>query len=290
MPNHDKVLAEILKASDPEMQGHGAGSKGLNGLHAEVVAFLQEHYRVGTDLVLCPADGLGPGMGPMHQYESGDRVSVVFRHGFRRNPLLAAQALHQILEQGFHRPGTEVKAQRFDIRIRRLSGTRTLTLFVRPYLETGPGTYDPSSSEEESHFLLLHDKTSGAARRCNPLRHAQSLNRLGPYRDCLQLLRAWQQHEGFPLEGNALEMLVVNAANAPSAGTACTLTERMQHVLDHAVQVLQEDTPLMDLGTGAPCTDYLPAYDKTHLTERWESLRRALHGNGSKQVAVYFRI
>lgn len=284
MPTHDKALLYLLKAVCPDALSSGAEAP--YALREEVLGFLQQQYRIGKDMVggaICRDD-----QGLSTRFDVGNRVLAVFKHGFWPDTKRMMSGLQNAIEAHLGRPGTEIRSQRFEVRIRRLSGTRTLTLFVRPFLEAAPDGYDPVSVDQADHYLQLHDAVAGRPRSSNPLLHSTQLSTLGSYREVLRLLKAWQFHEGYPLECLALELLVMTAAADPAAEAATTFTQRMKHVLRHSILMLEADAALSDPSTDEPWQDFLSPTAKQRLADRWKLMLQALQGTDSKQVLAFF--
>ncbi|MFN8394554.1 MAG: hypothetical protein U0176_07775 [Bacteroidia bacterium] len=286
MPIHDKALHQALEAACPDNLATHAGATALATLRNDVIAFLERQYQVGPDLIVPPV--WKDENESSTRFDAGNRVLTVFRNGFWSDTGQMMSGLLEALEGKFARPGTEIKKQRFEIRIRRLSGTRTLTLFIRPFLEPSPGAYDPQSGEVAGSFLQVHDTVTGQSRPSNPLLHFRQMSSLGAYRDTLKLLKAWQFHEGYPLECLALELLVLSAVADPAANAAATFTQRMKHVLHHSILLLEGDAALMDPSTDEPWHDFLSPAAKQRLADRWKLILQALQGTDPKQVLAFF--
>lgn len=284
MPTHDKALLVLLKGVCPDAQNSRTDAP--YALREEVLGFLQQHYRIGKDLIGGALRRDDQGLSTC--FDAGNRVMAVFRHGFWPDTKRMMSGLQDAIEAHFGRPGTEVSGQRFEVRIRRLSGTRTLTLLVRPFLEASPHGYEPTSGDPRAHFLHLHDAVAGRPRTSNPLLHSAQLGTIGAYGDVLRLLRAWQQHEGYPLECLALELLVMAAAADGAAEAATTTTQRMKHVLRHSILMLEADAALSDPSTDEPWQDFLSPTGKQRLADRWKLMLQALQGTDSKQVLSFF--
>lgn len=187
-------------------------------------------------------------------------------------------------------PHVKVRAQRFSTGVHFTHNNRVYKVDVVPGMEVGMRAYQENGAEEVKD-LFLYNSTDNTRIRTNVHRQIRVLAELGPWRDIVRLLKAWNKRKN---NGNfrsyALELMVKMASETPEGKAAKDLGGRLETMLVWLSRFLGQTNPqLTDVGSGNQWLDFVKPNERQPLANRFANMLKDLRGEkAAEKVKEHF--
>lgn len=189
-----------------------------------------------------------------------------------------------------HKPFVTVRAQRFSTGVHFDNNGRRYEIDVVPGMEASAGSYR-ENGPEEAKDLLLYNRTNDTLLRTNVHRQIRIIRNLGPWREIIRLLKAWNKRKN---DGNissyAIELMVKMASETAEGKAAKDLGDRLEYMLGWLSQFLAQPNPqLTDVGSGNQWVYFVKPKENENLANRFANMLKDLMGErAATKVKAHF--
>lgn len=184
----------------------------------------------------------------------------------------------------------KVRAQRFSTGVHFNSNGRLYEVDVVPGMEASAGSYR-ESGPEEAKDLFLYNSTNNTLLRTNVHRQIRIMRELGPWREIIRLLKAWNKLKNSGrISSYAIELMVKMASETLEGKAAKDLGDRLEYVLGWLSRFLAETNPqLTDVGCGNQWSDFIKPTERENLANRFANMLKDLRGErAADKVKEFF--
>lgn len=189
-----------------------------------------------------------------------------------------------------NKPFVKARAQRFSTGVHFDNNGRLYEIDVVPGMEASAGSYRENGSEEAKD-LFLYNRTNNTLLRTNVHRQIRVMRELGPWREIIRLLKAWNKRKNNgSISSYAIELMVKMASETKEAKGAKSLGDRLEYMLGWLSQFLTQPNPqLTDVGCGNQWSDFVKPTECQNLANRFANMLKDLRGErAATKVKEYF--
>lgn len=187
-------------------------------------------------------------------------------------------------------PNVKVRAQRFSTGVHFTKGGKVYEVDVVPGMEAIVNGYQEKGTEDQKDLFLLNIN-DGTYIRTNVHRQIRLIRELGPWRDIIRLLKAWNKRKNNGnLSSYAIELMVKKASETKEGKACKDLGARMEYMLGWLAAFLSDPNPLLtDVGCGNQWTDFIKPAERKNLANRFANMLKDLRGEkAGEKVKEHF--
>lgn len=173
----------------------------------------------------------------------------------------------------------KVRKQRFSTGVHFTSNGRVYEVDVVPGMEVTVGSYQESGGED-SKDLFLYNTTDNTLLRTNVHRQIRVIGQLGPWREIVRLVKAWNKRKNSGnISSYALELMVKMASDTQEGKAAKDLGDRLEYMLGWLSRFLAGPNPqLTDVGSGNQWLVFIKPKECENLANRFTNILKDIRG------------
>lgn len=255
----------------------------------DVIQFLKNEFkypeeRVNEPSPIGPAER-GTGINILWEFE----ILLIFCHGSKKRSGELKQKLLASLHQEFHTKGVTLTEERVLLSMLFLKGSSSVKVDIIPGVEPVQGSHLEDSPIEKGDFYFLFDDAKCQAAPINLQRQVQFLKRMGSQGNMpIRLLKIWNHYTGGSIESYAFELMAWEAGAEGKLGSFKSPTSLLYAVLDFMYPKLLNDEPFREIGSQAPCPDFLSPEEKLTLANKFSKILQVIKEEDMQELKKMF--